>query len=336
MSTLDLRKMMEERKRYMHQPLNNGLNIPTNRYFNYDQESLRGKFIPGFAKIILDHPYFSQEQKQKFVDLFLIEYLEDEEIQEALYGQYLIFNNRDFIAILEDLKELSELEKQGYTGVKYTVPIGYVRMTGGTGGFSVSFDRPPPHEKLSNFHDGPRVIYEEGPYIVNVGISAERNPSSFDQFIEREMIYDTGAFKTIIPFPELYDADKQEFFLPDNYPYLTEENINFYTKESYERERIVTLDFINKLNDNRDHFEPLQSHGVTSSADMDELCFKVPIKVTPGGLTAKELMSVAVPKENNILRMLLLGRDLINQYTNIISRFNGKIQLRITEQRDEI
>jgi len=47
MSTLDLRKKMDERKRYMYQPLNNGLKISTNRYFNHDQESLREKIIPG-------------------------------------------------------------------------------------------------------------------------------------------------------------------------------------------------------------------------------------------------------------------------------------------------
>ena len=187
--SLDLRKMMEVRKRYMHQPLSHGIHTETNTYFNYNQKSLRGKTIPGFAKIILDHPYFSQEQKQKFVDEFLLEYLNNPEYQDETFGKYLVFNRNNFVCVMEDLRDLYKLEEEGYRDAKYTVPIGYVEMRSGMGGFSISCDRPEPGEKIVDFPDGPKTVFEEKAYMIDVGISVEENPTSFYQFIEREMMY---------------------------------------------------------------------------------------------------------------------------------------------------
>jgi hypothetical protein len=43
---------------------------------------------------------------------------------------------------------------------------------------------------------------------------------------------------------------------------------------------------------------------------------------------------VGLEEENKL--MPLLGIDVINNYTSTISRFDGKIQLRITDLRDEL
>lgn len=64
-----------------------------------------------------------------------------------------------------------------------------------------------------------------------------------------------------------------------------------------------------------------------------------PLYISIGGLKPVPINHLAVPVElpENISNfMFLVGLDVINQHTSIISRFNGDVHLKIVKQRDEL
>jgi hypothetical protein len=88
-----------------------------------------------------------------------------------------------------------------------------------------------------------------------------------------------------------------------------------------------------------DHVETVECGAAGNNSYFTPFIFlNEPLYVSIGGLNPIPINYLTIPliqPENPSGMMLLIGLDVLNQYTSTISKFNGEVQLRITEQREE-
>lgn len=147
------------------------------------------------------------------------------------------------------------------------------------------------------------------------GISLHQN-STNDMVMAyySDVIYDSGNEITTLFRLDLWDFENECFF-----------NNNL---------------LLQLWNSNIKNIRPILVNGANSTqSSVNLIIFKNPVYISINGLKPvpifQLLVPVKTPTDDNI-SMFLLGMDVISQYTSIISKFNGIVQLRIVEQREEI
>ena len=281
-------------------------------YFDYDKiRYLRGHKIPHFALRLFEEPYIPNLEKKRFCDEFLREYLENEEYHKNVKGQFIAFLNNKFYGIVENEADFWNIG--GNRATRTLIKIGKVQNIRG----NVCKRECKTNSFFKRMNDGKlKEFIQHEIYNVNYGISYmnKLDKYTYKFFLPtggKKIIWDTGCEITLLPFPELWDFKLKYFLKSDNLITETINNMKCYDEP-------ITMNCAGGLNIN-----------------MTIIYFKQPIYISVSGLNPVEIHKLVVPTSFQEYEFLI-GLDIINQYTSIISKFDGKIELMVQNQREEI
>jgi len=286
-------------------------------YFEYKQQGLTDENVPNFAKAMFIDPFIKNHLKQKFIDTFLLKYVNDRQFRVKNKGKYIVIIDNSEYEIVNNEQESIALRNY-QKGGKLNIYIGdLMKFNGGVS--KVVFDRSEGFSKLKT-SDGTTIdIYKQNHYKLKCGIThlptLQNNCVAFDNNIE--CVYDTGCDISFLFLLNLWNFNKFKFN-----EIARNGTTEYWNDNNFKK--IERIEF--NIADNNITFVNL--------IELDN-----PLYISINGLNPVPIYTLIVPiiePENHKSMMFLIGLDIINQHTSIISKFNNKVELRITNQKEEM
>lgn len=263
--------------------------------------------LPDFAQAVFSDPAIPNDEKTLFANDFLYDYLNDNKFCRENKGKYLAFIDRKYTGVFDTKDEIY------MTYSRKNINIARVGLTSINAYVSkCALNENVGSERIFKTKDN-KTIYMDfktsASYKVNCSISHVENTPALTTF-PVETIYDTGADVTTFFRHDLWDYNSSCF-----------KNI---------------VDEWNKIGFTKEIASFVIANG--SSNIVNILYFTRPMFVSIEELPQVKGYKFVLPltADDAISCVILLGVDIINQYTSIISRFDGNVQLRIMKQRDEL
>ena len=91
--------------------------------YDFSNSVIKKKDVPIFFRSIFKDPFIPNEEREKFVQEFLIDYINDEEFREEYDGKWLLFVDRKWKGVIDHEGEAINYGKQ--KNRKYIIPIGF-------------------------------------------------------------------------------------------------------------------------------------------------------------------------------------------------------------------
>lgn len=303
---VDLNYIPPPKKIYKYEP-----------YFEYRKQGLTDENVPDFAKVIFINPFIKNRLKQEFIDTFLLNYIKSKRFKDEYNGKYIvILNNLDY-TIVNSIDESVALNDYQIGG-KINIFIGEL-FTVRAGVSTVILKREQGHQTFEKI-DGEKIsVHKQETYKVKCGIThnetIQYGSVAYNKDIE--CLYDIGCEISYLFLPELWDFELNKF----------KDNIRNGTTEYWNK---------NYFNNTHSIYLTIADNNKTV---VNLIHLKNPLYITINGLNPVPVYYLLIPllepeEESNML--FLIGLDIINQHSSIISKFNGKVELRITNQKEEI
>jgi len=301
--------------------------------YNFENSELKEEYVPFYFKTIFSTPFIPNEERQRFIDNFLIRYLTDNIFYESMQGKYLLFMNHKWEGVIENLEEAMNYGLQGDR--KQTWGIGHSKSDFSNYGTSyISGDRPTvviDPDEINNIHNilnkrtGNRYnknIETRSHYMVNIALSHRSDLNFLDEldrkqalFSVTELIYDLGAQISMLPFFGIFNRQLSQF------------------DETNPQYGVMFSEWNKKIGDTNNGFMYVAGG---YKIPIINIIFNEPLYESIEGLKPVPVHKFYITFEENPDQMILLGLDVIDQHTSILSNYSGRTQLRISNQRDEI
>lgn len=297
---------------------------PVFNYLEYD--GLTEENVPDFAKAVFVDRFIPNSLKVAYIEEFLTHYIHNPQFKRENDGKYIVFSffddELDFF-IINSKDEL--LGRKDVGKVRDVIPIGPLReiysamISCREKKVSVESTKSKvtiPSQKLQRNIS----FIKSNHYRIKCGMTlSEKYIGNDDPNIRFDVnlhcIFDTGADATFLFLPQYWDFEKHNFVRNSGDP------------------------VIDQWHDNVLHVEPILNNvACGGKSHVDTIFFKNPLYVSINGLDPVPIYQMIVPlfpPKNVEEFLLLIGLDVINQYSSIISRFDGKVCLRIMNQKEE-
>jgi len=358
--------------------------------FNYDAHEYSKENIPKFIRRMLDDPYIPDREKHIFYKDFVVEYIEDSEYADSLYGSFLVFVNNKYYDVVPEFQDVFDIGRQKDT--KYAIqikadddPYEYRRDENGD---LIKFE---PAKTLSNNSNSLVIAQKKRKNKVIKAVKNKINKSDSDSedettdssgeencteeydpidklFLPKKVRIDTIQLKhnkeyyyddfeldltykticSISHYPKLY---KNKMMFPDEITINDEKEYKQCLLDiGCERSNIFTQylwDFPNKkfrkdLKMGRKwnmRIGAVYSTETTSAGEniteVVTVFLKYPLYISVGGLEPVPIHSFNVPIEPND-ELYLIGNDILNKHTYMVSKFSEGIGMKIIKQRTEL
>jgi len=292
--------------------------------FIYENYDLDEDDIPIFMKVVLNNPWITISEKEKFMEEFGNTYLSNKNFRKQVKDKVLVFEKNKYIGYT-DREDIFNIGTSGI--IKNIVNIGELTQVNSFSSIIVPENKSFYTKTLSNFSN--KTFDWHNPYFVSINFS-HISKLKKGCFITTELLFDTGNMITSNIFQKWWNYEEIYFDSPDD------EDIESIDSESSNNLIIENSDILISWSENIGFTEDITLNMPTGNSSVKLVLLKNPMYISIGNLKPviihKFLMGLR--KEDNL--MPLLGLDIINQHTSIISKFNGNIELRITNQREEI
>jgi hypothetical protein len=284
--------------------------------FDYNQnEYLTEESVPNFAKAVFIDPYIKNSLKQEFLDEFLVPYLTDYSFRNKNKGKYIVFLNKKKYLIINNHDDLASVGD--INDGKLCIHIGELPKIGNTFVSKVIINREEGDTLVKKADGGNLNIFKQNPYKITCGIThipeVRTDHIAFDNNIS--CIVDTGADISYLFLFKYWKFDVSNF--TNN---IINGTTEYWSSRHYSTERIET------------------SAANNIQCLVDLIVLHTPLYISINGLNPVPIMHLLVPIKRPICDTnftYLIGQDILTQHTYIQSKFDGKVQLRIINQREE-
>ena len=331
----------------VYNPLKIKNHSPPFNYSIYDWFKKEG--LPDFMLILLDHPYMLDEQKHIVVNDFYFKYFNNYEFAKSVQGGNLVFVNKIYVGIYFSDYEIMKLAN--YEIPKYSIPIFDVNINGSyitvnieekddtiytsynnhkpkfIGVKTIIVERTSQNEKI-NITDRTKRIHVnrdknfkmENEYFVDCSITHNPEYEKYtvyppfnenDEKLPKKLLYDLGCTTTSLFTPQMWDFENN--WITSKYP-----RISKHWKKIIGSIKPVKI-----------------ALAVGSGTIVNQIYLTKPLYVRIGNLDHVSVNTFFIPLDEDENELFLLGLDVINQHSSIISRFDGKVKLVIMNQKDE-
>ena len=275
--------------------------------FNYYQdEVLNPKTLPNFMDVIFTNPYIPSEQKQIFLEEFAIKYLKEKKFKNSVKGKYILFFNNIYTEIID--KKTDAFNYGTGRDSKITIKIGELERNKQFMG-KICESLKYKEDEIYTYEDTTIIYKKVSGSIIKCGMGDTNTIIDENRFKIMDKLIDTGCDITPIFCKSLWDFKKSKFKLGMNIDHLE----NFF---GFVDQRLTE----------------------TCNGDIyvNMIYLKKPLYVTIKGLNPVPIYILSVPLLSKGTLPNLIGLDVISQYTMMISNFNGIVEMRFTEQREEL
>ena len=263
-----------------------------NKYI--DDLNIKVDELPLFAYLIFQTPLFSDKDKMKIKNKFLIKYLNDESFQNEYENWHFVFINRIFNGLYDNV-EFENMDKDDAEKLDFTIGKDEI--------MTVEINKNP-------------IIYS----LYNCGqvtVKCNGKDNTYDEFrvacklidgeneFQDEYTVDSGAFKTV--FPEL----KMWHYINCNYNY---KNLGMRPDLSTINDALIRKRLIATKN-------------IGHSQEFWEIFFNRDFYFSIGDLPKIKITSLIAP-QYDINMSQLLGRDIICKHTMLLSSTNDKVDIK--------
>lgn len=277
----------------------NTLKTPERERIQYDYKTKLGMDdidIPQFMKNVFIHPVVETSEKDFFADDFCPRYFNNEQYRTDNEGRFLFFENGKINRIIDSMNELDP----NVLSHKLLIKIGKQNLTPGF--YKKCY-------KLNDFNftqtSGEKIfnVRRISPFEVTCFTNIELK---YEGYASSKRLIDTGCSVSTLPTDELWNYKTCKFITSE-----LEDKLFFAS----------TMEDIETCN------------GIKS----DQFIYlKSPLYISLDGLNFVTINVFTVSLDEKNKDPPLIGMDIISQYTMIFSMFDGKYQLRISDQREEI
>ena len=284
--------------------------------FIYENYNLTKDDLPIFVLSLLDDPWIPLADKEEFLSQVAIPYLTDKKFRKENTNKVIMIEKNRFIGI-------SHKESMHNYGdpkiVKTTINIGELPTVNCFGSIII-----PKNEREYVTEKGISKIKSEH-YKVTVNFTHLKKIEK-GNYCSSEMIFDTGNEITICPSIKWWNFGIKDFDCPEFDTFSNDSNENILENSD------ILLEWSSKI-ESKTKITMAQP-SVSSDVLLVEL--NPPMYLSIDNLKPVKLTKFLVGISENDSLMPLLGLDIINQYTSTISNFNGNVELRIQNQREEM
>lgn len=286
-------------------------------YFEYRQKGVTDENLPDFAYVFFTNRFIKNTLKQEFLDNFLIKYLTDKKFKARHDGKYIVVLNNTEYVIVNSIEDSDSLNNHQIGG-KMNIYIGDLpRVRAGVS--TIVKDKKEGNCVFKTSNGENISVYKQQTYKLKCALThktvLEHGSMAYNKNID--CIYDTGCEISYLFLPELWDFENYKF--KNNIRNGTTE---YWNRNNFGRTSCVYIEGAN---------------GNIFSVNL--IYLKNPLYISVEGLNPVPVYYLLVPIEEpdeNTEFLFLIGLDIINQLSSTISMFNGKVQLRLTNQKEEI
>lgn len=292
--------------------------------FPYENYGLSKKGLPWFITTTLDDVYMSPEKKEFFLNEFVFKYISDKKFREENEGNDLVFEGTTYIGISTpgNFMRIGNQEKK-----KTLVEIGSPKIGAIFGGIS-TVEYSDKLIKTKDDNDNDYYYYAPNHYKVLSKVS-HLDTGERGTYTQNEQIFDTGAQMTVLPCPEYWNYEKQEFDYPEN------DEISFNSNDmrisQTSNDLFNEYGFIEEWQLNVKFTRKLDCIGITNRSIILYIHFNRPLFIGINNLKPKPIWVMAVSIDEKFPLMKLLGLDIIEQYDYSSVYIKGKKTLLISE-----
>ena len=254
--------------------------------------------LPSFLLSFYEWDFYSDEEKFKVTNSFVIKYLSDNNYRKSVQNHYIVIIDKKFFGI----KTKEELSDKFFNNLMPFL-------------FEIT-DTP---EDLYLMYSNQVTISDIGNNLVrtNVRISTDNR---FTPFISERRLIDSGASYSTIPFIDSWDHSKMKY---------KDENIGRYDFNPSIFNNSTNSNYIFSQSSIR-----LKTGGDGTPTSYSLVTFKNPIEISIEDLPPIEISSFVVPRQQ-ISDLNLIGVDILFRHITIISPSRYGLDMKIMPYEGE-